>query len=426
MRCRACQRNSLTLAVLLACAAGAHAQPAPPVAPPAAPPATEKASEAEEAKARQAYQDGDAAYKTGRYEDAAKSFESAYRIIKFPTIMFDIAQSYRRWYEKDKDVDKLRRSVEMYKAFLRDSLPGAKQRTVAERLIPDLEKTIVAESRRRREELIAKATGKNGLFLADQLVAENSLKDAALVLDRVLASRGNSREVMAAAFQKRALVAGSLAQAGAKDERDVAVEAFKRALVIDPGFILPEGIEKATTTAFEAAQKALANTKPLMLAHVPPGDVPKNRAVKIPFKLESDPLSQVEQVSVFYRRSGGGAFFGAHAPATARAVEIPATFLTGMRGGTKIDYYVAALDGQENELYTLGSAKEPFVVAVATDPSDFLVVRSGPPEKPVYKRWWVWTVVALVAAGGAGAGVGIYYGTRGSVNNPPSLSLPTP
>ena len=288
MRCRACQRNSLTLAVLLACAAGAHAQPAPPVAPPAAPPATEKASEAEEAKARQAYQDGDAAYKTGRYEDAAKSFESAYRIIKFPTIMFDIAQSYRRWYEKDKDVDKLRRSVEMYKAFLRDSLPGAKQRTVAERLIPDLEKTIVAESRRRREELIAKATGKNGLFLADQLVAENSLKDAALVLDRVLASRGNSREVMA----------------GAKDERDVAVEAFKRALVIDPGFILPEGIEKATTTAFEAAQKALANTKPLMLAHVPPGDVPKNRAVKIPFKLESDPLSQVEQVSVFYRRSG--------------------------------------------------------------------------------------------------------------------------
>jgi tetratricopeptide (TPR) repeat protein len=390
-------------------------------------PATEKVSEAEQEQARKAYQDGDSMYKTGHYEEAARDFEFAYRIIKFPTILFDIAQTYRRWYEKEKDIEKLRRAVETYKNFLRDSQPGARQRPIAEKLIPELEKTIAAETRRRREELIAKATGKNGVFLADQLMAENSLKDAALVLDRVLGSRDNPREVMVGAFQKRGLVGGGLAQQGVKGEQETAVEAFKRALVLDPGFVLPEGVEKATTQAFEAAQKALAGTRPLAMTHVPPGDVPKNKAVRIRFGVESDPLEQVEEVAVLYRRSGGGAFFSVRAQRKAGAVEIPATFLTGMRGGTKIDYYVAGLDGAANELVTLGSAKEPFVIAVATDPSEVLVVHdNGPPAKPTYKKWWVWTVVAVAAAAGAGAGVGLYYGLRPNVNNPPAVSFPTP
>jgi tetratricopeptide (TPR) repeat protein len=41
-----------------------------------------------------------------------------------------------------------------------------------------------------------------------------------------------------------------------------------------------------------------------------------------------------------------------------------------------------------------------------------------PPEKPVYKKWWFWTGLGVVAAG---AGVGIYAASSGS--NPPSTDL---
>lgn len=46
-------------------------------------------------------------------------------------------------------------------------------------------------------------------------------------------------------------------------------------------------------------------------------------------------------------------------------------------------------------------------VPAATTPA--LVVRSGPAEKtPVYKKWWLWTVVGVAAAGVAvGVGVGL-------------------
>jgi hypothetical protein len=31
---------------------------------------------------------------------------------------------------------------------------------------------------------------------------------------------------------------------------------------------------------------------------------------------------------------------------------------------------------------------------------------------PVYKRWYVWTIVAVVAAGAVAAGIGGYFATR--------------
>jgi len=54
---------------------------------------------------------------------------------------------------------------------------------------------------------------------------------------------------------------------------------------------------------------------------------------------------------------------------------------------------------------------------------------SPPPEgeKPVYKKWWFWTGIALV---GAGAGIGIYAATSGdSITGPPTTvggNIPAP
>jgi tetratricopeptide (TPR) repeat protein len=55
----------------------------------------------------------------------------------------------------------------------------------------------------------------------------------------------------------------------------------------------------------------------------------------------------------------------------------------------------------------------------ATESAPTLVATPLPPpesqERPVYKRWWFWTAIALVAAGGAAAGVA--YATRGQIGD---------
>jgi hypothetical protein len=39
-----------------------------------------------------------------------------------------------------------------------------------------------------------------------------------------------------------------------------------------------------------------------------------------------------------------------------------------------------------------------------------------------YRKWWVWTIAACIAAG---AGLGAYFGTRESPFNPPAVHVPT-
>jgi tetratricopeptide (TPR) repeat protein len=369
--------------------------------------------QADQERARKMYEEANANYKLGKYEEAQKGFEEVYRVMKQPAFLFDIAQASRRAWETGKNVDLLRKSIDTYKAFLRDA-PMARQRPVAEKLLPELEKQLAGEQRRRREELIAKASGANAVFLADQLVAEGYVREAALVLDRVLAARRNPHDVLVNALEKRALVAGALGDV------KTATELFTRALSLDPGFPLPEGSEKATQQGFSAAQKALAGKKPLAITHVPPGAVTSGQAARITVTVESDPLSAVAELSVRYRLAGGGAYSDASAQKSTGAVEVPAAFL---RGNSRVEYYVAALDVQEGELATLGTPKEPFVFTVAPNAAEISTVHPEVERKtPVYKKWWLWTVVVGVAAAGVGAGVGGWYATHPSL---PKLPIPT-
>jgi tetratricopeptide (TPR) repeat protein len=45
-------------------------------------------------------------------------------------------------------------------------------------------------------------------------------------------------------------------------------------------------------------------------------------------------------------------------------------------------------------------------------------------DEPLYKKWWFWTIIGGVALAGAGAGIGIYFATRGeSVTSMPEIDL---
>jgi hypothetical protein len=76
--------------------------------------------------AERAFTDGEAAYKSGRFIDAAKQFEAAYAELPAAEIAFSAAQAYRLGYQKDPDPAHVKRAIELYEVYLRDSSDGAR------------------------------------------------------------------------------------------------------------------------------------------------------------------------------------------------------------------------------------------------------------------------------------------------------------
>jgi tetratricopeptide (TPR) repeat protein len=403
MRSRTCRLSSLAVVATALLAATALAQPRGP-------------SRAEMERAKKTYSEGAAAYQLGRFEEAVKKFEEAYRVTNFATMLFDIAQCYRRMYEGGRDLGHLTKALDIYRAFLRQAPANASKRPAAEELVPRLERTLAEETRRQREALLARAVGREGLAIAERLINDGALKEAALAIDRVLQSRENPRDVILDALAKKGLVAGRLGQEAA------ATEAFKRALALDPGLVLPFGGGAATTAACDAARRFWQGKRPLTVTHVAPGSLQRNRAARLAVTIESDPLAMVTQMAVHYRLAGQGAYSSASAPVRAAAVEIPSTFLAGLDEGTRVEYYIVALDAAEGELTSMASAKEPFVVAIAGGGGPGGGPGSRPAVTPWYRKWWVWAIAGSVAVG---AGLGAYFGTRASPFNPPPVHIPT-
>lgn len=393
------RRSALALLLVLALAARAGAEPP---------------SKREVERARRAYEAGAAAYKLGSFAEAAARFEEAYRIMRFPTMLFDVAQSYRRLGESEGRLEPLRKALEVYRAYLRDAPPGAEHRPLAERLIPGLERAIAAQTRRQRQELIDRAAGAEGLPVIDRLLAEGAAEDALVVAERVLGGPRNPRPVILGALGRRGAAAARLGR------RELALDSFRRALSLDPGLALPEGAGPAAEQLLAEARRAVAGSRPLALLHVPPGAVPRGQPARVPVSLEADPAGLVAELALHYRPAGRGAYSTVRAPRTAREIAVPAAFLQNLRGGAAVEYYVAALDAREGELASAGSAAEPFVLQVAPAPAE----APAPPRAATawYGRWWVWTIVGGVALGAAG---GAYLLTRDAPYNPTPVEIPT-
>ncbi len=387
--------------------------------------AGESAPAADMERARRAYAEGEAAYKLGKFDAAAKQFEEAYQIVKAPSMLFSVGQSYRRLYETGKDFEHLRKAVELYRGYLREAAANADKRAVAEQLLGQLEKTLAAERQRRKQELVASASGREGLFLAEQLLADGEIKDAALVLDRVLASRGKPRDLLVAGIQKRAMLAGRLGQ------RSVAVDLFERALSLDPGFFLPDETDAVTQASFAEAKRRMAGKPALAITHVPPGNIAPGERVRIAVKVEADPRSMISELAVFYRIGEGRAYSLAKAPARLgqgvawEGVEMPAAFLATVPSGGRVEYYLVALSALADELAVLGGPREPFVFTVGRAPERHPVValRESPPAvTPWHKRWWPWALIGGAVVAGLGAG---FVSTRAQPANPPAVNIPT-
>jgi tetratricopeptide (TPR) repeat protein len=69
--------------------------------------------------ARDAYKEGEAAYRLGKFEEAALAFERAYELSGLlPDILYNIGLSHLRWYEVDPDIAHLRKAKVVFQNYV--------------------------------------------------------------------------------------------------------------------------------------------------------------------------------------------------------------------------------------------------------------------------------------------------------------------
>src|SRR5207249_2827188 len=147
--------------------------------------------------------------------------------------------------------------------------------------------------------IATETSSRDALPAADSLIADGALEDAALLLDRTLSARGQSRQVLLSTLQKRGVVATRAGQI------DLARETFAR----------------------------LANTKALAISHTPPKNVPAGQSARIQVQLSSDPLGLMSHFVVYYRIAGRNEYSSVRARRDAGNIEIaPALLASPPRG----------------------------------------------------------------------------------------------
>jgi hypothetical protein len=88
-------------------------------------------AKADKNAARAEWRDGNVAYNLGHFDDAAKHYEAAYKLVQDPAFLFNIAQSYRMG-------GKLDHALDLYRAFLRTTSSDAPNRDTAEKFVQEI------------------------------------------------------------------------------------------------------------------------------------------------------------------------------------------------------------------------------------------------------------------------------------------------
>ena len=92
-------------------------------------------AESDKNAARAEWRQGNVAYNLGHFDDAAKHYEAAYKLVQDPAFLFNIAQSYRMG-------GKLVQALDLYRAFLRTTGADAQNRDTAEKFVQEIKRKL--------------------------------------------------------------------------------------------------------------------------------------------------------------------------------------------------------------------------------------------------------------------------------------------
>jgi tetratricopeptide (TPR) repeat protein len=90
--------------------------------------------------ARESTRKAAVAYNLGSYEEAARHYESAYRLVQDPILLFNLGQCWRLGGQPEK-------ALASYRAYLRTAPTNAQQREMVQRRVEELEDIVTASKR---------------------------------------------------------------------------------------------------------------------------------------------------------------------------------------------------------------------------------------------------------------------------------------
>jgi hypothetical protein len=109
----------------------------------------EEAEDPKVAEAKTEYRAGSDAYALGNYEEAVGHFERSYELSQQPELLFNLGQSYTRWYDISNNVDHLKKARRLYENYVLnvgatqlDEQGQADARADAQRRIAEVDRAI--------------------------------------------------------------------------------------------------------------------------------------------------------------------------------------------------------------------------------------------------------------------------------------------
>jgi len=94
-------------------------------------------------EAKRAFDAAETAYKLGKYKEAIKEYEAAFRAMAEPAFLYNMAQAHRQQYNLDKKSFHLHKALNLYKTYLRES-KETQRKQVVKNLIDELKQIISA------------------------------------------------------------------------------------------------------------------------------------------------------------------------------------------------------------------------------------------------------------------------------------------
>ncbi len=242
------------------------------------------------------------------------------------------------------------------------------------------------------------------LFDSDELsAAENRLERAILGLEKTPLSLKESLELYSYLSVVRLRLGDTQ---GAKD-------AFSKAIELKPTHQISRRLASVKVLQFfeRFREKELRATR-ASIKH----SVPDRFAFGEPIKISAyvvDRTGTVVQVSVYFREKGATSEYSSTAlvvdPGDETHFEgvVPYLFPDHIEP-FEVEYYLAAVTASDEWVATLGSVAKPMVFALEGGKAP----EQASARPKLYTRWWFWTGVGVLVAGGAAGGLYGYSATR--------------
>lgn len=176
--------------------------------------------------------------------------------------------------------------------------------------------------------------------------------------------------------------------------------AFENLLGLDPGHLLsdPTGSPKlkrfyeSVKESFVPGYQARA---PVALEHAAPTRAVAGRKVELAVSIVSG-RKQVRSLVLRWRRSGLLTYRTARMRGEG-SKRVAHFILPEDRSSYRLEFYIEARSSAGHAVGRVGSPDDPLLVSVRGS--------ERPVSKPIYQRWWFWTVIGVAVVGGVTAGI---------------------